>query len=856
MPGYFRPLAAPRGAVLFALVWTALVLASLFLQREQLNRTAAELARIAAIASLKKDMAIREWASSVGGIFIRGDRIPPLDSLDQEQHFSATGRSDERFDLVLVTPMHLLLAIQGMSNKQSEFRERLTSRQLRNRENVADEWESRALESLEKGESIITEPLSKKGGHGLMRVMLPMRMEKECLECHRDTLVPVGGLRGGASIAVDLNAYRAAQEPAWRTIQYWHGAIWLLGLATIGLLHTISRRRARELLREEQARSENAMAFAAMAEGAAITDPDGTILWVNDAFCAITGYEQSEAIGANPRILKSGRHDAAFYTQLWEQLLHIGHWRGEIWNKRKSGEIYPEEISIQAARLADGRIRRYISVFSDISERKQNEQELAAYREHLEELVRQRTGELTVARDQAEAANRSKSIFLANMSHELRTPLNAVIGFSRLMEKDSALSPENHRTLAIINHSGQHLLTLINDVLELSKIESGKMAVRPEEVDLSELLDQVTEMMRQRAEENGLRLRLLTESLPALVMADPGMLRQVLLNLLSNAVKFTERGEIVVHVSGHPVSDASYRLRFSVRDTGIGIGPDDQRRIFSSFEQAGAVHRGGTGLGLTISRSHVRMMGGELAVNSRPGEGADFHFTITVPVVRGAHPGREKTPPRPESLQRPASVIVVDDRPEGRLLVRAILEPLGFHVEEAVSIGQAQALLQRQNVELVLLDWYLPDGEGIELIHHCAGLGARRPALIMLTANALAESRALALEAGADAFLSKPFEESGLLSVIGQVLASRQKPSDSAPADSASEARTLLETLPDQERDRLLRAALSLNREEIDAAVEHIAAKFPVLGEALRPLTQDRGHQRLWEALGLEGNES
>ena len=242
-------------------MWSALVLASLFLQREQLNRTAAELARIAAIANLRKDMAIREWASSVGGIFVRDDRLPSINSLEQEQHFSATDRSGQPLDLVLVTPMHLLLAIQSTSNQHSEFQERLTSRQLRNRENKPDDWEARALEELSKGAAVITEPISSNArGHGLMRVMLPMKMEKECLECHRDTLIPVDGLRGGASISVDLNAYRAAQDPTWHTIQFWHGAIWLLGLATIALLHVITRRRAQEqrrsgdALRESRAR--------------------------------------------------------------------------------------------------------------------------------------------------------------------------------------------------------------------------------------------------------------------------------------------------------------------------------------------------------------------------------------------------------------------------------------------------------------------------------------------------------------------------------------------------------------------------------------------------------------------------
>lgn len=247
--------------MLFTFVWTALVVASLFLQRGQLNRTAAELARIAAIASLRKDMAVREWASSVGGIFMRDDRVPPFSPLEQEQHFSATGRDGKSLGLVMVTPMHLLLSIQEMSNQQSEFHERLTSKQLRNRGNMPDQWEAYALEELEKGASIITEPLLRDGrGHGLMRVMLPMKMEKECLDCHRDTLVPVGGLRGGASISVDLNAYREAQEPTWRAIQFWHGIIWLLGLATIVFLHALrcrrtqEQRRAGDALRESQAR--------------------------------------------------------------------------------------------------------------------------------------------------------------------------------------------------------------------------------------------------------------------------------------------------------------------------------------------------------------------------------------------------------------------------------------------------------------------------------------------------------------------------------------------------------------------------------------------------------------------------
>ncbi len=850
---HFLPFAGLAGSLLATVVWSILVLGSLFAQREQLNRTAAELARIDAVANLKKDMAIRKWASTVEGVFVREKHLPPINSLEQEERYMALRSTGERFPIVSVTPMHLLLAIQGMTNQEFGSRERLTSNQLRNLDNAPDEWEKQALAALNKGASIVAENLPKKGSHGLMRAMIPMKMEEECLECHRDTLVPVGGLRGGATVAIDLNTYRSAQEPTWQAIRFWHGGIWLLGVATILLLHHVSHRRAAELQRQDQLRRENEMAFGAMAEGAVITDASGTILWVNDAFCRISGYRRDEVIGANPRVLKSGVHDTAFYAAMWRQLINDGHWRGEIWNRRKNGEVFPEEISMQALRGPNGRIRRYISIFSDITERKRNERELAAYREHLEELVRQRTEELTVARDQAEAANLSKSVFLANMSHELRTPLNAVIGFSKLMEDDPALPPDRQRNLKIINHSGRHLLTLINDVLELSKIESGKMEMRPEEVRLGDLLEQVVEMVRLRAEEKGLALRLVADALPPAVELDPGMLRQVLLNLLSNAVKFTEHGEIVVRVVARSTAPERAKLDFSVRDTGIGIAPADHERIFGSFEQVGPAHQGGTGLGLTISRSYVRMMGGELALDSHPGAGADFRFTIEVPVVAATRPAAEDGAARLR-LERPLTLLVVDDSPEGRLLLRSLLEPLGFAIAEAANLAETQARLAAGAIDLVLLDWFLPDGEGIDLVRQ---LRARpgSPALVMLTANALAESRDEALAAGVDAFLSKPFAPAELLRTLADVLGLALTPAEAPPADGDPVAEWLADLAPEA-RERLVRAAISLNPQEIEAAIAGIAADSPELGERLRGLARQRRYQALWAMLDIEGSET
>ncbi|WP_415037194.1 ATP-binding protein [Azonexus sp.] len=847
----FLPFTGWTGTLLALLVWTVLTLVSLFTQREQLNRAAAELARIDAVANLKKDMAIRKWASTVEGVFIREKHIPAVNSLEQEERVTAVRYTGQQFTLVSVTPMHLLLAIQGMTNQEFGSRERLTSKQLRNPDNVADEWETKALEELEKGASIVTQALPKKGGHGLMRAMIPMQMEKECLECHRDTLVPVGGLRGGATISIDLNTYRAAQEPTWHAIRIWHGGIWLLGLAVIMLLHRVFVRRAAEFQRQEQLRRENEAAFAAMAEGAVITDHNGDILWVNDAFCQISGYARSEVVGRNPRLLKSGVHEKPFYTALWQQLKREGHWRGEIWNRRKNGEVFPEDLSIQALRSPDGVIRRYISIFSDITQRKKNESELAAYREHLEDLVRQRTEELTVARDAAEAANRSKSIFLANMSHELRTPLNAVIGFSRLMANDPGLSPVRQDNVRIISHSGEHLLTLINDVLELSKIESGSMQVRPEEIDLPELLGQVVDMMSLRAEEGGLRLDLSYEELPRLVLLDPGMLRQILLNLLSNAIKFTPEGSVTLKVKVHSLSAQSARLEFAVCDTGIGIDSVDQARIFSSFEQIGSAHQGGTGLGLTISQRYVELMGGELCVRSQPGVGSEFSFAIVVPVVAASGTLQPRLlPQRLSPLTQAQGLLLLDESEDHRHLLEAILTPLNFAVHPAANWEEAQAVLAKQSVLAVITDWRLPEIGGAQLLKEIARLS---PApVFVLTADALLETRQAALDAGAAGFLCKPLSEPELHCLLAQVL-SLPLAEDALPMinDVGALSPQDYALLEPPEREQLTQAALTLNPEAIERALSIIAARLPPLAERLQAIAQERRYSDLWAWLGI-----
>ncbi|MBS3936654.1 MAG: DUF3365 domain-containing protein [Sulfuritalea sp.] len=251
----------PLALALTAVLWTLLVLFSLWTQREQLNRTAQELARIDAIANLRKDMAIRKWATDVGGVFIRENLAPDIDMLSENERLFGVRSTGDVFKLVSLTSMHILLGIQKVGNAEYGSKERLTSLQALNRDNAPDEWEHDALKKLEAGSQIVAEAMPKTKGHGLMRVMIPMRMDEECLQCHRNTLIPVGGLRGAAAVSVDLNTYWSAQEPAWRTIRYWHVGIWSGGLIFIFTYWYFLRRRARELTAHAAEQQEHAAAL-------------------------------------------------------------------------------------------------------------------------------------------------------------------------------------------------------------------------------------------------------------------------------------------------------------------------------------------------------------------------------------------------------------------------------------------------------------------------------------------------------------------------------------------------------------------------------------------------------------------
>ena len=402
-------------------------------------------------------------------------------------------------------------------------------------------------------------------------------------------------------------------------------------------------------------------------------------------------------------------------------------------------------------------------------------------------LNRQRRA-LVAARAEAEAANRAKDQFLASMSHELRTPLHAILGYADLISKGVLAEPARRDALATIAGSGRHLLTLINDLLDLSRIRSGNLALNPEPVPLPALLEEIAAMVRIDAQQKGLAFVLDTPAdLPALVRADGKRIRQVLLNLLGNAIKFTDAGQVSLSVQAMRMNDGRIELQMSVEDTGMGIAPEDKARIFVPFEQAvqGRKRESGVGLGLAISQELAHLMGGAIEVESRQGSGSRFRFTVVLPLV---HEGQEAAPVSGHIVGYEGSrrcILVADDQEENRQLLRRMLEPLGFDVALAGDGKEAIDRAREHRPDFILMDLRMPEMNGFEAaraIHQLPGLQTVPVAAASASSADLERAEADPEDFGA--CLRKPFQATDLLEVLGRTLnlTWHQAQHDTAPA--------------------------------------------------------------------------
>ena len=496
-----------------------------------------------------------------------------------------------------------------------------------------------------------------------------------------------------------------------------------------------------------------------------ITDLQGHIEFVNEAFVRTSGFGADEVLGANPRLLRSGRTPPERHAEMW-QALHRGEvWKGEFVNRRKNGDEYSVFTFVSPIRESDGSVTHYLAIQEDITEQQRVGAELELHRHHLEDLVVERTAELEAARIDAESANRAKSAFLANMSHEIRTPMNAIIGLTHLLQRDSRNAVETER-LDKVSDAAHHLLGVINDILDLSKIEAGKMTLEQTDFSLGALLSRTCALIGDRARAKGLELVLDTSTLPDALRGDPTRLSQALLNLLSNAVKFTERGWI--RLQGEALDDAGdgLRVRFAVRDTGIGVPPDRLGSLFSAFEQADSSTTrrfGGTGLGLAITRHLAELMGGEVGADSELGRGSTFWFT-----ARLAHgsPAVTTTPDTPSQAgavllreHRGARVLLAEDNPVNQEVAVELLRSVGMAVDVAGDGAQAVAMAQANPYALVLMDVQMPELDGVQAACAIRRLpGHATTPILAMTADVFGEDRAACLEAGMNDYIAKPVD--------------------------------------------------------------------------------------------------
>jgi len=509
-------------------------------------------------------------------------------------------------------------------------------------------------------------------------------------------------------------------------------------------------------------------------ESIAISDLDARIEYVNEAFVRHSGYTREEVIGRNPRVLQSGLTPPETYAAMWRALRHGRPWKGEFVNRRKDGSTFVEMAIIAPVRQPDGTITHYLAIKDDITDKKRMGEELDRHRHHLEDLVASRTAELAEARARAEAANVAKSAFLANMSHEIRTPMNAILGLARLLQS-TPLSAEQADRLAKIEASGHHLLSLVNDILDLSKVESGHLALERADFDLATVVREAWEPVSLKAAEKGVESRLrFGDGLPARVRGDALRLAQVILNLGSNAVKFTETGYVEIAVAVRESGPSGWDVRFDVRDTGVGIAPDQQERIFQPFEQADASTTrkfGGTGLGLAICRRLVDAMGGELGVESVPAEGSTFWFHLPLAAPGGeAASGEEAAQAEfPVASRAPADVrvLLVEDDPINREVAGDMLRLAGFPVAMAIHGAAAVEMAARERFAVILMDVQMPVMDGFEATRRIRALpGGEAVPVIAMTANVFSEDRDRAREAGMSDFVAKPVDPEALFRAL------------------------------------------------------------------------------------------
>lgn len=520
-------------------------------------------------------------------------------------------------------------------------------------------------------------------------------------------------------------------------------------------------------LRETTARLEICQRVLDQHAIVAETDLNGTIRDVNDMFCKVSGFDREETIGQTHKIVNSGYHSKEFWKNVFKIIAESGLWKGTICNKNKNGDYYWVDTTIAAMLDGEGNNTGYLAIRNDITE-------------------------LIEAQEAALDASRSKSEFLANMSHEIRTPLTAILGYADLLHDDPEIAevPEKRsEAISTIQDAGKHLLTIINDILDLSKIEAGKLELEETVTQVFQILDHIESLLRPPASEKGVKLLTQIETpIPDLILSDPTRLRQILMNLVGNAVKFTEKGRIRILVRKSDLGGKEF-LQFEIEDSGPGMSQQQAEKMFKAFSQADTSvtrQHGGTGLGLVISRKLARMMDGEVSLAwTQKGKGTCFQFVLPIKTLSQTRyrvsrlekdadhikkVGKSNT--SEDQLLAGTRILLAEDGPDNQKLISYILIKAGALVEIAENGAIAyqkyqEAEAKSEPFDILLTDMQMPEMDGYSLTRKLRGENAILP-IIALTAHAMAEDRQKCLDVGCDDYLSKPVNRKILIQTVVQ----------------------------------------------------------------------------------------
>ncbi len=608
--------------------------------------------------------------------------------------------------------------------------------------------------------------------------------------------------------------------------------------ALSGILEQRVAERTQEVM-EKDARLRSV--FERTNVGILIVGTQGELQEFNDSFARMVGYSAEELSSTTISRLTHPDDDLISMTN-FDSIIN-GTSKGYRIEKRyltKNRETVWVDLSVMAVRDAEGKLEAMFGMMVDITERKKIEAEL-------------REAKLT-----AEAANRAKTEFLANMSHELRTPLNAILGYSQLLLRKRPITSEQLEYLATINRSGEHLLLLINDVLEISRIEADRVSAVPMCFDIKSMICDVHSMFRLKAEAKNLQLSLVgIDELPDCVETDQGKLRQILINMVGNAVKFTTEGGVVIRTSIRDGIQGDRRLLIEVADTGPGIAREEFEKVFQAFEQtaSGKIATGGTGLGMTISRKYARMLGGDITVFSDLDEGSVFKLDIAIlekdeaalkkdmhwQQVAGLAPG-----------QAVPRVLVAEDISDSRILLVRFLTMVGFDVREAVNGREAYDIAEEWRPHFIWMDVRMQLMDGMEATRLIKGSEWGRSIIIAaLTASGMLEDRESIMTAGFDDFLSKPFREYQIYEMMARNLgleyvysSEKEDKKQHIDGEKLSPQRLKNELTPEL-LNELRSAVLVLDTSQTMAVVEKISVTAPVIGSVLKDLAKNLEYEML-----------